>query len=42
MVLMRRFRERRNSHSSRFYRIVNEVPALFLVTLVLLAVLKPS
>jgi protoporphyrinogen IX oxidase len=38
---MRAFRERRNQRSARFYRIVNELPAFFLVAMVLLAVLKP-
>jgi protoporphyrinogen IX oxidase len=41
IVPLRAFRERRNSRSARFYRIVNELPAAFLVALVLLAVLKP-
>ncbi len=30
-----------NSHSTRWYRIFNEVPALLLIAIVLLAVLKP-
>ncbi|RME63280.1 MAG: TIGR00701 family protein, partial [Alphaproteobacteria bacterium] len=30
-----------NTRSSRFYRVVNEVPAAFVVAIVLLAVLKP-
>jgi len=30
-----------NTRSSKFYRLFNEVPALFLVLIVLLAVLKP-
>ncbi len=30
-----------NRHSSRWYRIFNEIPALFLISIVLLAVLKP-
>jgi putative membrane protein len=38
---MRAFRERRNQRSARFYRIVNEIPALLLVVLVLVAVTKP-
>lgn len=38
---MRALRERRNTRSARFYRIVNEAPAFFLVSIVLLAVLKP-
>jgi putative membrane protein len=30
-----------NSHSARFYRIVNEVPALLMIFIVILAVVKP-
>ena len=41
IVPMRAFRERRNQRTVRFYRIVNEVPALFLVAVVILAVVKP-
>lgn len=42
LVPMRAFRARRNARSAGFYRIVNEIPALLLVAIVLLAVLKPS
>ena len=38
---MKAFREKRNQRSARFYRVVNEIPALFLVAMVLLAVTKP-
>jgi len=31
----------RNHHSQRFYRIVNEVPALLMIGIVLLVVIKP-
>jgi len=31
----------RNRHSERFYRIVNEVPAVLMVGIVILAVIKP-
>jgi putative membrane protein len=31
----------RNRHSSRFYRIINEIPAILIVAIVLLVVLKP-
>jgi putative membrane protein len=41
IVPMRAFREHRNRRSARFYRAVNEIPALFLVATVLLAVIKP-
>jgi len=30
-----------NRHSQRFYRIINEVPTLFLIAIVILAVVKP-
>ncbi len=39
--LLRDFRARRNRFSARFYRYFNEVPSLFLIAIVLLAVLKP-
>lgn len=38
---MKAFRERRNTRSARFYRIANEVPALLLVAIVILVVVKP-
>ena len=31
----------RNQHSAKFYRIINEVPAILIVAIVLLVVLKP-
>jgi protoporphyrinogen IX oxidase len=31
----------RNRHSQRFYRIINEVPAILMVAIVILAVVKP-
>ena|SRR5690242_13818127 len=34
-------RDGRNTHSERWYRIFNEVPLLFLIAIVLLAVVKP-
>jgi putative membrane protein len=39
--LMRDFRDGRDSHSQRWYRIFNEVPGLFLIAIVVLAVVKP-
>lgn len=39
--LIRDFRDGRDSHSQRWYRIFNEVPGLFLIAIVLLAVIKP-
>ena len=40
-MIVRQFREERNSHSSRFYRILNEVPTVFLISIVILVVVKP-
>jgi len=39
--LVQRFAADRNRFSSRWYRWFNEVPALFLILIVLLAVVKP-
>ena len=39
--LLRDFRDGRNGHSQRWYRIFNEVPGLFLIAIVVLAVVKP-
>jgi protoporphyrinogen IX oxidase len=41
-LICRDFANYRNQHSEKFYRWINEVPALFLVGMVLLAVLKPT
>ena len=38
---VRAFAEDRNTRSSRFYRLINEIPAVALVFIVLLVVLKP-
>ena len=38
---LRAFAERRNDRSPRFYRIANEVPAVVLVAIVILVVVKP-
>jgi len=35
------FRRDANTHSERWYRAFNEIPTLFLIAIVLLAVLKP-
>ncbi len=40
-VLMRALREGRNRHSQRWLRLFNEVPALFLIAIVILAIVKP-
>jgi len=39
--LIRDLRDGRNSHSQRWYRIFNELPGLFLIAIVVLAVVKP-
>ena len=39
--LMLDFRADRNRHGHRFYRIINEVPALTLVGIVVLVIVKP-
>ena len=39
--LMINFREGRNSHSHKWYRLFNEAPSLLLILIVLLAILKP-
>ncbi|MBT6278417.1 MAG: CopD family protein [Chromatiales bacterium] len=36
------FKGRRNRRGDRFYRWINEVPALILIAIVILAVVKPS
>ncbi len=40
--LMARLRTGANTHSERWYRWFNEVPALLLIAIVVLAVVKPS
>lgn len=39
--LMQAFAGQRNRHSARFYRLINEIPALFLIAMVCLAIVKP-
>ncbi len=39
--LIRDFARNRNSRSARWYRLFNEVPSLFLIAIVALAVVKP-
>ena len=39
--VIRRFREQQNLHSHVYYRWINEIPALLLIAIVLLAVVKP-
>ncbi|MFT6529598.1 MAG: putative membrane protein [Psychrosphaera sp.] len=40
--LLNDFKHNRNTRSSKFYRIFNEVPVLVLLAIILLAVLKPT
>ena len=40
-VLLRGFRTDRNKHGHVFYRILNEIPVLFLLAIVILIVVKP-
>lgn len=40
-IQVKKFRQNRASHSSRFYRIANEVPSVLLVLIVILVVVKP-
>ena len=39
--LVKLFRDDRNPHSERYYRFINEIPALALIGIVILVVLKP-
>jgi putative membrane protein len=38
---VREFAEDRNVHSQKFYRVVNEVPAILMIGIVILVVVKP-
>lgn len=40
-VILKRFREDRPKHSHVFYRWINEIPALFLIAIVILVIVKP-
>src|SRR3954453_16361670 len=37
----REFAEDRNTHSQKFYRIINEIPTLLMIGIVILAIVKP-
>jgi protoporphyrinogen IX oxidase len=39
--LVKQFAADRNTHTSRFYRFLNEIPTILLIAIVLLAVVKP-
>ncbi|MDX1453713.1 MAG: protoporphyrinogen oxidase HemJ, partial [Oleiphilaceae bacterium] len=38
---MRQFRNDNNQHTARFYRLFNEIPGIFLIAIIVLAVVKP-
>tara|TARA_Y100000590_G_scaffold152264_1_gene174848 strand:- start:1229 stop:1618 length:390 start_codon:yes stop_codon:yes gene_type:complete len=38
---LRKFAENRNNYSSKFYRIINEIPTVLLIGIVLVVVFKP-
>lgn len=40
-ILRRQFYKDQNRHSHIFYRILNEIPVLFLITIVILTIVKP-
>jgi putative membrane protein len=40
-ALRRKFMMKQNSHTARFYRILNEVPTLLLIGIVVLVIVKP-
>ncbi len=40
-LLLNDFANERKQHSPRFYRILNEMPTFFLITIVILVVVKP-
>ncbi|MBI1859688.1 MAG: CopD family protein [Deltaproteobacteria bacterium] len=39
---VRSFREGRETHSHRFFRVMNEIPTLLMILIVLLVILRPS
>ena len=39
--LVKNFKNKQNMYSEKFYRIFNEIPTFFLVSIVILAVVKP-
>ena len=38
---LRKFAENRNTYSSRFYRVINEIPTVLLIGIILIVVFKP-
>jgi putative membrane protein len=41
-ALARDFRDDHNRHTPKFYRVINEIPALALIAIVILVVVKPG
>ena len=41
LLCLRRFDENKNSFSSKFYRIINEIPTILLIGIILVVVFKP-
>jgi protoporphyrinogen IX oxidase len=37
----REFAEDRNTRSSKFYRVINEIPTLLMIGIVILVIVKP-
>lgn len=40
-ILIKQFKDDKNTRSGRFYRFLNEIPVLFILSIVVLAVVKP-
>ena len=40
-IQVKKFREHRNTGNAGYFRLMNEVPTLFLVAIVILAIVKP-
>ena len=38
---LRKFADNNNSYSSKFYRIINEIPTVLLISIILIVVFKP-
>ena len=39
---LRQFKQNKNRHSSRFYRIFNELPTILLIVIIVLVIVKPN
>ena len=42
IVVFRTFKKKINNKSSKFYKIINEIPTIFMIIIILLVVLKPN